>query len=315
MTVDLLSSRAVIGEFYATLENPAGMGWINALSVEFDSDQASEQYAWLGQVPQMREWLGGRNAKGLPENAYTIRNKHYEATIDIPVRHLRRDKSGQAMMRIRELANRSNSHWASLISTLIINGESTACYDSQFFFDGDHSEGDSGTQDNDLTVDISALAVTNHGSTTAPSVGEIREVIMQGISAIQGFVDNEGEPLNETAQEFVVMTPVALWPSAVSAATLPMVDSGESNIIPNLPNLKIGVTSNPRLTWTDKIAVFRADGDAKPFIRQKETEVDLKVKAEGSEYEFDNDAHQYGIDAWRNVGYGMWQQACLLQMT
>ncbi len=33
------------------------------------------------------------------------------------------------------------------------------------------------------------------------------------------------------------------------------------------------------------------------------------AKAEGSEYEFDNDAHQYGIKAIRNVGYGYWQYA------
>jgi phage major head subunit gpT-like protein len=42
--------------------------------------------------------------------------------------------------------------------------------------------------------------------------------------------------------------------------------------------------------------------------------VQLKVKGSGSEYEFDNDAHQYGIDTWRNVGYGMWQNSCLVTL-
>ena len=48
---------------------------------------------------------------------------------------------------------------------------------------------------------------------------------------------------------------------------------------------------------------------------QTEQEVELKAKAEGSEFEFDNDAWQYGVDAWRNVAYGYWQRACLVTMT
>ena len=41
----------------------------------------------------------------------------------------------------------------------------------------------------------------------------------------------------------------------------------------------------------------------------------LKAKAEGSEFEFDNDAWQFGVDAWRGVGYGYWQHAVLATMT
>ena len=48
--------------------------------------------------------------------------------------------------------------------------------------------------------------------------------------------------------------------------------------------------------------------------RKRETEVEIKAKAEGSEFEFDNDAWQFGIDSWRNVGYGYWQRSCLVTM-
>ena len=71
---------------------------------------------------------------------------------------------------------------------------------------------------------------------------------------------------------------------------------------------------NVRLTtagWTDKFAVNREDSPIKPFIRQTEQEVELKVKAEGSEFEFDNDAWQFGLDGWRGVGYGYWQRSVL----
>lgn len=315
MGTETLQSRSVIGRFYKTLEQDIGGSWISLISNEFNSDQASETYPWLGQVPAMREWIGGRQAKGFTENGITIINRHYEATLEILVRDMRRDKTGQINARVDEFAQRANSHWASLLSTLLINGESTACYDGQYFFDTDHSEGDSGTQSNDLSIDISALPTTVHGSTTVPSVGEMQQVILQAVQAIYGFKDDRGEPMNENASRFVVMTPIPLMNIALSAVTLPFVDQGNSNVIPGAGKFSISVEPNARLTWTDKIAVFRADGAIKPLIRQQETPVSLKVQAEGSQQEFTYDSHLYGIDTWRNVGYGLWQAACLATMT
>src|SRR4051812_19004368 len=133
MSAQGLSSRAIIGSFYARLEQNPGLEWINGVSMRFQSDQPSETYKWLGQVPQMREWIGGRNPKGFRENGITIENKHYEATLEILVKEMRRDKTGQVMVRVNELADRTNDHWAKLLSTLILNGASTVCYDGQYF--------------------------------------------------------------------------------------------------------------------------------------------------------------------------------------
>ena len=313
MGAGTLSSRAIIGEFYKTLEQDDGAAWLNALSMLFTSDQDSETYNWLGQSPAMQEWVGGRNAKGFRENGVTITNKHYEATIEVLVKELRRDKTGQVMARIRDLAQRTNSHWASLLSTLIINAESTVCYDGQYFFDTDHSEGDSGSQSNDIATDISALPASVHGVVTAPSVEEAQQAIMKSITAILGFKDDQGEPMNENASSFLVMVPMPLYIPFSKAILLPTGTGVSEQNVP--PEMSLSVVPNARLSWTDKFATFRADGNVKPFIRQQETDVDLKAKAEGSEFEFDNDAHQYGVDSWRDVGYGYWQHACLNQMT
>ena len=310
--MDKITQRQVVGEFYKTLTQDPGTAWINQVSNYFTSDQASEEYAWLGMSPQMREWIGGRNAKGLTENSLTIKNVHYEATLEFLLRDLNRDKTPQAMTRIRELARRTNSHWAGLLSTLIENGESTACYDDQYFFDTDHSEGDSGTQSNDLAINISALPAANHGSTTAPSVEEMQLSIFQTIMAIAGFKDNQGEPMNEDATSFVVLVPMTFYQAALQAVLTPR-QVGESQTAFSELNKKfsIDVHPNPRSSWTTKFATFRTDSEVKPLIRQEEQAVSLKVKGAGSEYEFDNDAHQYGVDAWRNVGYGYWQMACI----
>lgn len=315
MTEFALSSRAVIGMFYERLNANPGSNWINPLSMLFNSDQESEDYAWLGQVPQMREWIGGRQPKSLREYPWTIRNKHFESSIRVPVRWLRRDKSGQVRVRINELADRSTSFWAYLLSQLILNGASTVCYDGQYFFDTDHSEGDSGAQSNSISVDISTLPAALHGSTTAPSVEEFQQAVQLAIQAILGFKDDQGEPMNEGASQFLVQVPTSLWMVANNALRAPVLTSGMTNIVQAMDELGIVIAPNTRLTWTDKFAVFRTDGATKPFIRQQETDVMVKAKAEGSEFEFDNDEHEYGIDAWRNVGYGFWQHAVLVTMT
>ncbi len=316
MSAQRLGSRAVIGEFFKRLEQDTGAAWVPALSMEFDSDQESEEYAWLGQTPGMREWIGGRNAKGFRDQGITVRNKHYEATLEVLLRQLRRDKSGQVLVRIGEMAQRANAHWASLLSTLMVNGESTVCYDGQFFFDTDHSEGDSGTQSNDISVDISALPTAVHGITTAPSVEEFQLAVVKGVQQVLSFVDDQGEPMNENARSFVVKVPIAFWHTAVAALVNPIIDASQTSIRDVLTDFTIRPVANARLSsWTTKFAVCRADGSVKPFIRQAETGVMLKVKAEGSDFEFDNDAHQYGIDTWRNVAYGYWQHACLVTLT
>lgn len=317
MDQSLLSSRAIMGMYFARLETDPGLAWLNAVSNLFNSDQASETYNFLGQSPAMREWVGGRQAKGFSGQGLTIVNKHYEATIEVAKRDARRDKTSQIEARIQEFADRATTHWASLVSTAILAGTSTVCYDGQYYFDTDHVEGKSGTQSNSISVDISTLPATVHGAAaTAPSVEEMQQAILQGITQILGFKDDQGEPMNENARTFMVMVAPSLYFTAVAATSGLATAALQNNLNPNiLANLSVSVAMNTRVAaWTDKFAIFRADSPIKGLIRQNEQEVELKAKAEGSEFEFDNDAWQFGIDGWRGVGYGYWQRACLVTM-
>lgn len=307
-----LGSRSIIGEFFARLEQYMGASWIDAVSVLFSSDQASETYKWLGQVPAMREWLGGRNAKGFLENGLTIANKKFEATLEVSVDDIRRDKTQQILIRIDELAQRVASHWAALISTLIANGTGSTnglCYDGQYFFDSDHSEGSSGTQINLLTAtQVTELDVA---TAAAPTAAEAVSAILGVVAYMLNYKDNEGEPMNSEAKSFLVMTSPALWKRLVPAVVNPVVNSGDTNAIVSLrqDGFDIKLAANPRLTYTTQFVTFRTDAPAKALIRQEEVPLEIASKAEGSEFEFDNDAHQYGIKAVRNVGYGYWQYA------
>jgi phage major head subunit gpT-like protein len=261
-------------------------------------------------APTMREWVGGRLAKGFRENGITIANKTFEATMEVLVDEMRRDKTGQIMTRVRELADRVNAHWAKLLSSLIIAAEAGACYDGQYFFDTDHSEGDSGTQDNDITNNIT--------TTTAPTASEMESSILLATQAILGFKDDQGEPMNEDARSFLVMVPVPYMAAATAALKNPVIVDGSgarTNTIASMGGFTYELAVNPRLSWTTKFAVFRTDGQTKPFIRQEEQGIQVDAIAEGSELEFKENRHVYGVKAVRNVGYGYWQHACLVTHT
>lgn len=312
MDNNLISSRAIVGMYYQALEQSQQLGWQEAVSNYFTSDMPEETYAMLGMPPVMREWIGGRQAKGLRDDSFAIRNKHYEATIEVLLSDMRRDKTGQLRVRIEEFVARSNSHFAKLLSALIVAGESAVCYDGQYFFDDDHAEGESGAQSNTITTDISALPASVHGAATAPSPEEMQQAILKSITTMFGFVDDQGEPINENASSFLVMVPVGL--SMATQSALSMVRTAAASTF-DVENFTIRAAVNPRLsTWTDKFVTFRTDGSVKALIRQEETKPQLKVKDENSEFAFDNDATQYGIDTWRNTGYGRWQGAVLNQL-
>jgi len=318
-----LSSRAIIGRFYKRLEGAFEASWASKLGMLFRSDQASETYNWLGQVPQMRAWGTGRLIKELRAQGLTIPNTRYEATLAIDIDDLRRDKTGQVNVRINELAARAAGHWEKLLSTLIGNGTGSTsglAYDGQYFFDTDHSEGDSGTQLNVLAA--AQVSQLNVGTATQPTEAEMSAAILGVIGYMLGYVDDQGEPINGSARSFMIMCANAqIYGPALGACTKTSVMAASGAVSPN-PLLAAGFNMscvlNPYLaaaSYTDDFWVFRTDGEVRPFILQEETGVKVDAIAEGSEEEFKNARHLYGVTANRGVGYGMWQHAAIATLS
>jgi phage major head subunit gpT-like protein len=281
-----------------------------------NSDMETETYKWLGMTPAMREWVGGRQAKGLRANGIDIKNKKWEGTLVIPVDWLRRDKTGQILIRINEMAGRASELDSKLLSNLINAGDAATygtCYDGQYFFDVDHSEGDSGTQTNNLVAsDYSELNIT---TPTNPTVAEMNAAILKVIQHMFSFLDDQGEPMNANARTFQVQVPVNMMGAALGAVYGKIINAAAGaydNVLANAAReqgFNVTAMANPRLTDTDAFQVFRTDAPAKPFIRQEEEPLTVNAIAEGSEHEFKNDEHLYGTKRICNVGFGYWQYA------
>ena len=346
--------RGVIGMFFLALEQYTGMTWIGQVSNTFSSDQALETYAGLGMVPQLREWIGEKNAKGFNEFSITIKNRDFEATLAIKNKDLRRDKTGQLRARIAEFAQRAIAHEALLLSGLIDGGASTTvtipgmaaqtitCYDGQPLFSDNHLVG-AQALDNNITIDLSDLATSigsnvGVGTSTAPLAPAISAGITAAVSQMYGFKDDQGQPLNEFARKFVIMVPVTFAGAAQQATKGQFLALGYANPVqftlsPSLAEAEFMVVPNPRLTWTDKFAVFRADSPFKALIHQYEAldsssaanmsggeegdagagaGIVMKALGPGSDHEFKKGEHLFSIEKSGMVGWGRFDQTVLV---
>lgn len=316
MPLDSLTDRAVQSMIFLALDSAVPISWIDRLAWRVDSNQLEEEYNWLGMSPAMREWLGPRQEAQLRAQAWVILNHVFESSITVGRRHATMDKTGQIQQRINQLGRRAEEHWVKMVVELMIRAESTPCYDGQFFFDTDHQEGDSGVQSNDVSLDISAEPAQVTGTPAAPSPEIVRAMIFAGIQQIMGFKDDRGELLNETSMSFHVELPLPYMRPGYAAVGRQIL-AGDTNEAAGgvIDGLEITVRANPRLTWTDKLAVFRGDADAAPFILQNVGDPEPQVIGSGSEHEKKTDTHIYGVRAERGAGYGYWQHACLVTAT
>ncbi len=53
------------------------------VAMEVPSNGKENDYSWLSRFPKMREWIGDKVVKSLAAFNYTIRNKDWEATVEV----------------------------------------------------------------------------------------------------------------------------------------------------------------------------------------------------------------------------------------
>lgn len=295
----VLGTRDIRGFFFKRLEEVAQASWIGRISHLFTSDQAKETYRFLGQVAALREWIGSRHKKEPNNYKIEITNRKYERSIEFSLDDMRRDKTEQIRARIGDLASRAATLPQKTMTTILeANGNA---YDGTAFFADRSALSTGGQQDN--IIDLAPAT-----NPLSPTSAEFETALFDCIETILASLDDEGEPMNEFATEFGVMIPPKYWGVLHAVLRNEFSSSGVSNTIAALlqsGQLSIFPIVNARLTAPTATAgafyVFRTDSDVKPLIWQDEVAADLDQLGAGSDHEFFNHAHVYGVT---RIGYG-----------
>lgn len=106
------------------------------------SNKGSTDYPFLGDFPQMREWVGERAVKDIEAHGFTIRNKDFESTVAVDRNSIDDDELGIYTPQFQNLGQVAARHRDILVFQLLASGFTQRCYDGQYFFDTDHPVGD-----------------------------------------------------------------------------------------------------------------------------------------------------------------------------
>lgn len=109
-----------------------------------------ETYGWLGQFPQLREWIGQRHVHNLKAHSFTITNWKFESTVSVKRDDISDDRLGIFKPSFSEMGHLARNHPEELVFGLLSSGFSTASNDGQSFFDADHPQ--LNTDGNNITV-------------------------------------------------------------------------------------------------------------------------------------------------------------------
>ncbi len=108
------------------------------LAKSIKSNGASNTYGWLSQFPAFKEWVGARTHKTASKTAFSVKNRKFENTLDIPREDIEDDNYGMYGDVAESYGQSVSDLMNELVYALVPNGFSSVCYDGQFFFDTDH---------------------------------------------------------------------------------------------------------------------------------------------------------------------------------
>lgn len=102
------------------------------------SASSSNTYDWLGDFPDLREWVGDRVVKDMKAQGYQIANKLFEGTVGVPRTAIEDDIHGIYAPMAQRMGQSAAQHPDKILAALMAGGTAALCYDGQFFFDTDH---------------------------------------------------------------------------------------------------------------------------------------------------------------------------------
>lgn len=257
------------------------------IAMRIPSNTRETTYAWMGQIPNMREWIGDREIQNLASYDYTIKNKTFELTTSIPVNDVADDLYGVYRPVFSEMGASAKKHPDTLVFGLLSKGFEKDCYDGVPYFSDSHPVGRGNVTQSNI----------GHKKLSAESYAEARSSMM----IVKG---DHGRSLN-IMPDLLVVAPQ----KEAKARELLFADiiAGSTNINKNTCDLLVA----PELAdYPERWFLFCTKRYVKPIIFQEREKAILVCKnKETDDNVFYEDKIIYGVKARYNVGFGLWQLA------
>lgn len=250
------------------------------------SSTGSQEYAWIGQMPGMKEWIGEREIQQLAAHEYTIKNKDFEMTLGVPRKDIEDDQYGVYTPMFTQMGESAKRHPQLLVFKTLKSGFEALCYDGKPFFSADHKQ----------------------GKTTYSNLGTDKlspESYEEARSKIQSITGDKEESLGLVPDLLVVS------PKNEKAAKLILEAeqiNGTSNV--NRGTAKILVVPELAGAGEDAWYLLCTSRFMKPIIYQvRKPIVFVSLTNETDTNVFLNNQYLYGADGRGNAGFGFWQMA------
>jgi len=282
-----LLQKGLLTNFYAGFDGVQSNAEKVATTIK--SSARVENYAWLGSNPRVRKMNGERAPQKLLEYNYTLANEEYEASIEVDEADIQDDQTGKYGIQARSIGESMKTFPDELLfQTLLPAGDTTVCYDGQYFFDTDHPVGDTGAvQSNKLTSALDAAAFAS------------------ARTMLRKMQDDNARPTYNQNMDLLLVIPPDLENTAQTILEAQYNAAGANNTLYNAAKVLIV----PWLTDTNNWYLLNTAGTLKPFIVQEREFKAMDSLEEGSADYFMRRKRYFGT-FWRGAaGYGLYQKA------
>ncbi len=260
------------------------------------SDKDTEQYAWLGALPGVREFLDERMAQDMGSYSYAIQNRTWESTIAVDRTVLEDDLYGQIALRIKQMAMVAKTHLDTITFGLLNAGFVNPCYDGLPFF-GSHPTGSvagvGGPQINKGTDGLSAQS------------------LQAAITQMMRFTDDQGQPAG-VMPNLLVIPPELYWEALqlLNSTFYPdPMPVGSWELGNNPLKGMLTVLTTPYISSQANWFLMDTRRVVKALVLQMRKDFEFSALEGNSEEGFMRDQYLYGVRARYNVGYGDWRAA------
>lgn len=259
------------------------------IATEVPSHTSEENYGWIGQLPQMREWVGERVIQNLSGYTYTIKNKSYEATVSVDRDEIEDDRYGVYAPVIQGLGAEAKVAPDKTVFSLFHDGFTKKGFDDKPFFSASHPIGD--TKDKKSYSNLGTKKLTQDSFLAA----------RQSVMSLKGDKDQTLDLIPN-----LLVVPPALEGQAKLILEADTID-GTTNITKGMAKLMV---STKLAAYPDEWYLLCTNEFLKPFILQMRRKPEFTGLTRGTDPNvFLKKQYIYGVDGRWNAGYGFPQMA------